>query len=91
MRTIIAGSRHIDNFDALTEAIETAKIFEGIEITQVLSGNAFGVDKMGERWAAEQSIPCKLFPANWAKIGAMAGFQRKARAVVSEEVDLFKA
>lgn len=35
------------------------------KITEVISGCAKGVDKLGERWAEENNIPVKRFPANW--------------------------
>lgn len=66
MRTIIAGGRGITDYGALLSAIEAARLFEGIVVTQVLSGGAVGVDAMGERYAVETGLPpaCR-FPARW--------------------------
>lgn len=33
--------------------------------SEIVSGHARGVDQMGERYAAEHGIPCRLFPAQW--------------------------
>jgi hypothetical protein len=75
MRTIIAGSRKITDFKVLVEAIEAAALFEGIVPTSTLSGGAGGVDRLGERWAAEQGLACRLCPPDW-KQGPTAGFAR---------------
>jgi hypothetical protein len=66
MRTIIAGGRGITDYGALLAAVEGARLFEGIVVTEVLSGGAEGVDKMGERYAAESGLPpARRFPARW--------------------------
>ncbi|SDH46151.1 DUF2493 domain-containing protein [Roseospirillum parvum] len=69
MKVIIAGSRHIEDYDALCAAIDAS----GFEITEVYSGGCRGVDAMGERWAAENNIPLRQFPADWAAHGRIAG------------------
>lgn len=47
-----------------------------LRISEVVSGGATGVDADGERWAALRKIPCKVFPADWAKHGRSAGMKR---------------
>ncbi len=42
-------------------------------ITQVVSGNARGVDRLGEMWAHNCRIPVKKMPANWDLHGKAAG------------------
>lgn len=34
-----------------------------IDITEIVSGTARGIDRMGERYAKENNIPIKRFPA----------------------------
>ena len=46
------------------------------EITEVVSGGARGVDKLGEIWAVKNDIPIRLFPANWKEHGRSAGYIR---------------
>jgi len=72
MRTIIAGSRSIHDYEALCEAIRES----GFEISLVLSGAADGVDALGERYAREHNIPIERFPANWNRYGRAAGPMR---------------
>lgn len=69
MKTIIAGSRDIEDYDLVCDAIEDS----GFEITEVVSGGARGVDRLGERWADEMGINLCIFPAQWKKLGKSAG------------------
>jgi hypothetical protein len=72
MKTIIAGSRDITSYDIIEAAIQES----GFEITEVISGTARGVDRLGERWAELHNIPIRRFPAMWGVYGKRAGFQR---------------
>lgn len=69
MKVIIAGSRHIEDYDALMELIGDTDW----DIDEVVSGGCWGVDMMGERWAGEQGLPVRQFAADWAKFGREAG------------------
>ena len=44
--------------------------------TEIISGCCTGCDKLGERWALENNIPIKKFPADWQKYGKRAGMIR---------------
>lgn len=72
MRTIIAGSRTIRNYETVERAIKLS----GFEITSVLSGCANGPDTLGERWAKENDVHVEYYPANWNKDGGYAGLIR---------------
>jgi hypothetical protein len=72
MKTIIAGSRGIEDTALLQRAIDEADW----EITEVISGDAQGVDQMGEAWARRNNIPVKLFPAPWKTHKQFAGRMR---------------
>ena len=85
MKTVIAGSRSITNYKCLLEAV--AQI--DWEITEVISGNARGVDRLGERWARENNIPVRLFFPDWNKWGKRAGFVRNQEMI--EEADALLA
>lgn len=64
MKVIIAGSRDITNYNLLKEVIKES----GFKITEVVSGCAKGVDKLGEDYADHCMIPVKKFPAKWADL-----------------------
>ena len=69
MKTIIAGSRNIKNISIIYQTVYES----GFDITEVVSGTARGVDKLGEQWATENNIPIKRMPANWNLYGKSAG------------------
>lgn len=69
MKTIISGSRSITDYASLLLAISKCDI----EITEILSGAANGVDRLGERYAKENGLPLQKFQANWNKHGKAAG------------------
>lgn len=48
----------------------------GFTITEVVSGTARGVDRLGEWWAEEHHIPLIQFPPNWESYGKGAGMVR---------------
>jgi predicted Rossmann-fold nucleotide-binding protein len=64
MKVIIAGSRSISNYKTVCDAVRES----GFVISEVVSGGAKGVDKLGERFAKEHNIPVKVFPADWKNI-----------------------
>jgi len=45
-------------------------------VTEVVSGCARGADRLGERWAEQNGIPVKRFPADWDTHGKSAGHMR---------------
>lgn len=62
MKVIIAGSSKANIPFALVRVAVARSQFE---ITEVVSGKAPGVDRMGERWAHERDLPIQPFPARW--------------------------
>ena len=69
MNVIIAGGRDFTNYALVEEAIKRS----AFEITQVVSGNAKGVDTLGEVWALAHNVPVEAFPADWSQHGRAAG------------------
>lgn len=78
MKTIIAGSRDIDDYAVVAFAVKKS----GYHITEVVSGAARGVDRLGEVWAERNDVQISSFPANWKKHGKSAGYKRNAEMVV---------
>ena len=70
MKVIIAGGRDFDNYEMMCQELE------GIDITEVVCGEARGADSLGKRWAQEHNIPVKSFPADWDAYGNYAGIRR---------------
>ena len=69
MKVIIAGSREITDYGFVTAAIKRS----GFDITEVVSGTAHGVDRLGEQWAVQNGVPIKYMPADWNLHGKAAG------------------
>lgn len=72
MRTIIAGSREVTDYALVLEAACNS----GFKITEIVSGGARGVDRLGEQLGEEFSIPIIRFIPDWAKYGNGAGHLR---------------
>jgi hypothetical protein len=64
MKVIIAGSRSISDI----KLVELAIFHADFEITEVVSGGAGGVDRLGENWAYRNKIHIQQFIPKWKKI-----------------------
>ena len=84
MRTIIAGSRNIPS-DVAVKLVEKCIELSEFKLTEIISGNARGIDIAGERyWQShfankEPYVGLKIMPANWDKYGKSAGQIRNIR------------
>lgn len=72
MKVIIAGSRSVTDYNTVVHAIGLLDI----NIDEILSGGATGVDMLGERYAKYYNIPIKRFEADWKTYGKSAGARR---------------
>ena len=72
MKVIIAGSRTIYDINLVVRAIKES----GFDITEVVCGEARGIDTLGKKWAKGNDIPVKSFPADWETYGKSAGYKR---------------
>jgi hypothetical protein len=66
MKVIIAGTRSITDYNLIKKAVSNC----GWELTAIVSGKAFGVDELGERYAKENKITLYEFPAEWDNLEA---------------------
>lgn len=76
IKLLIAGGREFDNYPLLSKYCD--KIREHYNIIEIISGTARGADRLGERYAMENNIPIKRFPADW-NIGKSAGYIRNKK------------
>ena len=74
MKIIIAGSRDVTKYSDVFQAVYESSWID--KITEVVSGRARGVDKLGEEFAKDREIPVALFPADWNTYGKRAGYLR---------------
>lgn len=68
MKIIIAGSRTINDYNLLKQIM--IKSNAKAKVTEIFSGAAKGVDKLGERWAKDNKVKLTLFPARWQDLDA---------------------
>ncbi len=74
MKVIIAGSRTITHYETVQDAVLDAFVeHPNLEIDEVVSGGAEGVDRLGERFAKEMDIPIRYFYPDWKTHGKAAG------------------
>lgn len=69
MKVIVAGTRTFEDYDFLKKVLSEPEY----NITELVSGRSKGADQLGERYAKENNIPLKLFPADWENLGRKAG------------------
>jgi predicted Rossmann fold nucleotide-binding protein DprA/Smf involved in DNA uptake len=72
MKTIIAGSRIVTDYEIVKLAVEKSHI----NITTVISGGAKGVDSLAIKYAGESGLGLVVMPAEWNRYGKSAGFKR---------------
>ncbi len=72
MKLIIAGGRDFDDYLGL-RVVMFDYDFDDLEI---VCGLARGADALGKRFADENELPLKLFPADWDQFGKAAGVIR---------------
>lgn len=74
MKTIIAGSRTITDYNLVQSVIESAPF--RARITAIFCGMAAGVDILGYRWAYANRVPIREFKPDWTTYGKMGGIIR---------------
>lgn len=78
MNLLIAGSRSINDYSILCDVMDTNNLMP----QYIISGNAIGADRLGERWALEHNIKVLKFKPDWDRWGrANAGKIRNTTMV----------
>jgi hypothetical protein len=75
-KVIVAGSREFADYGLLKARCD-AMLCNKSDI-EIVSGGARGPDSLGEKYAKENGLKLKLFPADWNKLGKAAGHYRNA-------------
>ena len=78
MKVIVAGGRDFNDYKLLKETLDNFQQEYG-NITEVVSGTAKGVDKLGEQYANENNIHIKRFVPDWEGLGKKAGHVRNRK------------
>ena len=82
-RIIVCGGRHFDDYPRLTAEINGVVQSLGLQMNEmeIISGHCAGTDQLGERYAEEHEVDCKVFPAEWKKYGRAAGPIRNSQMI----------
>lgn len=77
MKLIIAGSRDIDDYQVVRQAVIDSGLWEKYgKSIEVVCGMAKGVDLQGFKFAAKNHLVIHRFPADWNTHGKKAGHMR---------------
>ena len=68
----VGGSRSIESYELVASVLDQLLMPGDI----VLSGNAPGADRLGERYAQEHGMEFKIIPSEWEKHGLKATMMR---------------
>ena len=81
MKLLIAGSRTINDYHILDEAMKIINVKSSL----IISGEAKGVDTLAKKYALNNKINYKGFPVKWSEYGKAAGHIRNSEMI--EEAD----
>jgi hypothetical protein len=80
----VIGSRTFSDYEYMKD------ILQWYNIKKIISGGANGADNLAQKYAIDNNIPCKIYPAEWKKYGKSAGYQRNILIVkASDEIIAF--
>lgn len=82
-KILVCGGRHFDNYDFLEFALDSVIEDNDLDFEQceIVSGHCSGADTLGEEYAIENGIRCRVFQANWKTYGIKAGPIRNSEMV----------
>ena len=80
MKVLICGSRSIN------PDIEDAVNKSGLNVTEVVTGGARGVDKAAEMWAKSKGIPCTVYLPDWDTFKKAVGYRRNDVIVTGKQL-----
>jgi hypothetical protein len=76
-KVIVAGGRNFSDYDLLSSTLHRL-ISKKCEV-EIVSGMARGADSLALRFANENNLVVKKFPANWDRHGNSAGYKRNVQ------------
>lgn len=70
-KVVVAGGRDFKDYDLLCQKLD--HLLQNKQDIEIVSGNAMGADRLGERYAIEKGYTLIKFPADWTCRGKSAG------------------
>ena len=78
-KVAIVGSRTFNDYETFKKELQIFLKEQSIKKFEIVSGGAYGADKLAERYAKEYNVPIKIFSAEWDKYGKKAGYIRNKK------------
>lgn len=82
MKVLVCGGRDYDDYSTVKHVLD--HVHSRREIKILIHGAARGADLLGERWAKENEIEYRGYPAKWKKQRNAAGPIRNRRMLDEE-------
>ena len=82
---LVCGGRNFHGWTAMSEALDR------IRPDVIIHGAAAGADAMAGRYARENDIECREFPAEWERHGRSAGYRRNQQMLDEGKPDMVVA
>lgn len=70
-RVIVAGGRDFTDYLTLRDMLD--KVLVNLDNVVIVSGSAYGADRLGEQYATQRGLKLVMFPADWETNGKAAG------------------
>jgi hypothetical protein len=81
-KVIVEGGRDFRDYERMSEILKDYLFhLEGGDPdcnVEIVSGGAWGADKLGEKFAKANLLGLSVFPADWKKHGKSAGYLRNS-------------
>lgn len=79
MRIVVSGSRDYPNKEQVLDWLE--RNVSPFTNDTVVVGGARGVDRWAQTWAEDSGIPVDVYPAEWDRLGKVAGYVRNVEMI----------
>lgn len=79
MNLAIVGSRNFNDYDLLEKTI--LDLYDVRKIKYIVSGGAYGADKLAEDFSEKYKIDTKIYIPEWDIYGKKAGYLRNVKII----------
>lgn len=89
MRVLVCGDRNWNNQERMFNVLDVVHRHRAISC--IIEGEARGADKMAAEWALRRSVQWEPYPADWGRLGKIAGPVRNTEMLAKGLPDLVYA
>lgn len=84
----VVGSRSFRDYELLSQWIDFAAHYVLLTTVEIVSGGARGADRLARKWAEDNGVTYKEYPAEWDHYGKRAGMVRNLEIVARADTVL---